>query len=92
VFKADSADLRPPRKAWKVEPRVSKERGARANAATWPKRHKWVNTRGTSYPFSFDSVCDALEIDAVLVRSRLRELTIRSATSARRLALVRLRL
>jgi hypothetical protein len=33
---------------------------------------QWVNTRGTSYPFSFDSVCDALEIDSELLRSRLR--------------------
>ncbi len=53
---------------------------------------QWVNTRGTSYPFSFDSVCDALEIDSELLRSRLRVLTVRSANSARRPALARLRL
>jgi hypothetical protein len=29
---------------------------------------QWVNTRCTSYPFSFDSVCDALEIDSGLLR------------------------
>jgi len=53
---------------------------------------QWVNTPGTSYPFSFDSVCDALELDSGLLRSRLRILTVRSPNSARRLALVRLRL
>ncbi|MBV8054613.1 MAG: hypothetical protein JOZ29_13220 [Deltaproteobacteria bacterium] len=53
---------------------------------------QWVNARGTSYPFSFDSVCDALEIDPELLRSRLRRLTIRSANSARRPALAHLRL
>jgi hypothetical protein len=53
---------------------------------------QWVNTPGTSYPFSFDSVCDALEIESELMRSRLRVLTVRSANSARRPALARLRL
>jgi hypothetical protein len=53
---------------------------------------QWVNTRGTSYPFSFDSVCDALEIDSELVRSRLRALTVRSANPARRPTRARLRL
>jgi hypothetical protein len=53
---------------------------------------QWVNTPGTSYPFSFDSVCDALEIESELLRSRLRVLTVRSANSARRPALARLRL
>jgi hypothetical protein len=52
---------------------------------------QWVNTRGTSYPFSFDSVCDALEIDAAALRSRLRTLTIGVANSTRT-ASVRLRL
>lgn len=36
---------------------------------------QWVNTAGTHYPFSFDSVCDALEIDSGVLRSRLRALT-----------------
>jgi hypothetical protein len=53
---------------------------------------QWVNTRCTSYPFSFDSVCDALEIDSELLRSRLRVLTVRSANPARRPVLARLRL
>ena len=53
---------------------------------------QWVNTRGTCHPFSFDSVCDALEIDSGLLRSRLHVLTIRSANSARRLTSAHLRL
>jgi len=53
---------------------------------------QWVNSPGTSRPFSFDSVCDALEIDSELLRSRLRVLTVRPANSAHRPALVRLRL
>ena len=43
---------------------------------------QWVNTRGTGYPFSFDSVCDALEIDTDLLRSRLRLWTLRPANSS----------
>ncbi len=52
----------------------------------------WVNARGTSHHFSFDSVCDALEIDSELLRSRLRVLTVRPANSTRRSAIARLRL
>jgi len=53
---------------------------------------QWVNTRGTSYPFSFDSVCDALEIDSELLRYRLRVWTLRPANSAHRPNFARLRL
>ena len=53
---------------------------------------EWVNNRGTRHPFSFDSVCDALEIDSTLLRSRLRVLTVRPANSSRRLGVARLRL
>ena len=53
---------------------------------------QWVNTPGTSHSFSFDSVCDALEIDSELLRSRLRVMTVRSGNSARRPALAHLRL
>jgi hypothetical protein len=45
---------------------------------------QWVCTRGTNYPFSFDSVCDALEIDPDVLRSRLRGLTMGLVNSARR--------
>jgi hypothetical protein len=52
---------------------------------------KWVNTTGTHYPFSFDSVCDALEIDSEVLRSRLHTLTMglanRAHTSVGRLRL-----
>jgi len=53
---------------------------------------QWVNTRGTLHPFSFDSVCDYLEIDSELLRSRLQVLTVHPANSARRPTLGRLRL
>jgi len=32
---------------------------------------QWVNTRGTHYPFSFDSICDALSIAPDILRQRL---------------------
>ncbi|MBF6559806.1 MAG: hypothetical protein IVW56_05905 [Candidatus Binataceae bacterium] len=52
---------------------------------------QWVNTRGTTYPFSFDSVCDALGIDSEILRGRLSGLSIgRSAPD--RLGAGRLRL
>jgi len=52
----------------------------------------WVNLRGTTDFFSFDSVCDALEINAELLRSRLRGLTSRSVNSVPPPAAARLRL
>jgi hypothetical protein len=53
---------------------------------------KWVNTRGTGHPFSFDSVCDSLGIDSELLRARLHALTVRSPNSTRRLTSANLRL
>ena len=53
---------------------------------------EWVNTQGSRHLFSFDGVCDALEIDSELLRSRLRVLTGRSANSTRHPTLARLRL
>ena len=35
---------------------------------------QWVLRRGTNYPFSFDNVCDALDIDPEMLRQRLRGL------------------
>jgi hypothetical protein len=32
---------------------------------------RWVMTQGSNVPFSFDNVCDALEIDAEALRRRL---------------------
>jgi hypothetical protein len=52
---------------------------------------QWVNTRGTDYPFSFDSLCDALEIDPDVLRSRLRGLTM-GLTNTSRYSMGRLRL
>jgi hypothetical protein len=51
--------------------RISGGRKRRAYA----EAAQWVNTSGTHYPFSFDSVCDALEIDSDVLRCRLRPLT-----------------
>src|SRR5215469_1299944 len=45
---------------------------------------QWVNSPGAGHPFSFDSVCDALDIDSELLRSRLSGLTTRPATPAGR--------
>ena len=52
---------------------------------------QWVNTRGTNDPFSFDSVCDALELDPDMLRSRLRGLTMGLANTGHR-SMGRLRL
>ena len=52
---------------------------------------QWVNTPGTQYPFSFDSVCDALGIESRILRARLRGLTMGLANTARR-SMGRLRL
>src|SRR5271154_7528458 len=35
---------------------------------------QWVTTRGRDYPFSFDSVCDALGIEPEMLRERLANL------------------
>lgn len=43
----------------------------------------WVNTRGTGYPFSFDSICDALGIDSEILRQRMSGLTKGHASAAR---------
>jgi hypothetical protein len=52
---------------------------------------QWVNTKGTNYPFSFDSVCDALSIDSSMLRGRLSGLAMGRGSSDR-LSAVRLRL
>ena len=52
---------------------------------------QWVNTTGTHYPFAFDSVCDALDIDSEMLRLRLRALTIGLGTATSR-SMGRLRL
>jgi hypothetical protein len=52
---------------------------------------QWVNTSGTHYPFSFDSVCDALEIDCAILRARLRSLTMGLSTPRTRMGRLRLK-
>ncbi len=52
----------------------------------------WVTTRGRNVPFSFDNVCDALEISPDALRRRLGSLINGGATPASRIPLTRLRL
>jgi hypothetical protein len=66
--------------------------GSMCKRRNFAEAAQWVNAHGTRYPFSFDSVCDALEINPELLRSRLRLLTVGSANSTHRHALPRLRL
>ncbi|MGZ6226803.1 MAG: hypothetical protein ACXWNE_01645 [Candidatus Binataceae bacterium] len=51
---------------------------------------RWVMARGRNVPFSFDNVCDALEISSEALRHRLSSLAAGAADS--RLPLTRLRL
>jgi len=51
---------------------------------------RWVMVRGGSVPFSFDNVCDALEISPEALRSRLSSMATGTAESP--LPLTRLRL
>src|SRR5579863_9929915 len=53
---------------------------------------QWVNTRGTGFPFSFDSICDALNIDPEVLRRRLSGLTMGFSGASARLGVGRLRL
>jgi hypothetical protein len=53
---------------------------------------RWVNTHGTHHPFSFDSVCDVLNMNSEVLRSRLRVFTVRPANSDQRPSLGHLRL
>ena len=46
----------------------ARERRTFADAA------QWVLMQGANYPFSFDNVCDALNIDPQMLRQRLRGL------------------
>ena len=41
---------------------------------TFADAAQWVLMQGTNYPFSFDNVCDALNIDPEMLRQRLRGL------------------
>ena len=52
---------------------------------------QWVNTRGTGYHFSFDSICDALGIDPAILRDRLSALTMGHGSSQPGLGRLRLK-
>ena len=45
--------------------------GSTCKRRNFAEAAQWVNTQGSRYLFSFDGVCDALEIDSELLRSRL---------------------
>lgn len=64
----------------------ARKRRAFADAA------QWVNSKGTGYPFSFDSICDALNIDSEVLRRRLSGLTMGFSGASARLGVGRLRL
>ncbi len=65
--------------------------GSARKRRTFAEAAQWINTPGTNYPFSFDSVCDALAIDCDVLRARLRKLTM-GLTNTARASMGRLRL
>jgi hypothetical protein len=54
---------------------TARKRKAFAEAA------EWVTTRGNGYLFSFDTVCDALNIAPELLRERLGDLALRHGST-----------
>jgi hypothetical protein len=52
---------------------------------------RWVMARGSNVPFSFDNVCDALEISSEALRDRLSSLGTGTADSRPPLARLRLK-
>jgi hypothetical protein len=48
--------------------------GSARKRRTFAEAARWVLMPGTNYPFSFDNVCDALNIDPEMLRQRLRGL------------------
>jgi hypothetical protein len=48
--------------------------GSARKRRTFADAARWVLMQGTNYPFSFDNVCDALNIDPKMLRQRLRGL------------------
>src|SRR5450759_3134324 len=65
--------------------------GSARKRRTFAEAAQWVLMRGTNYPFSFDSVCDALNIDSKVLRQRLGGLA-RGHGATGRLGASRLRL
>lgn len=52
---------------------------------------RWVMARGSNVPFSFDNVCDALEISSEALRNRLSSMATGTADSPQPLARLRLK-
>lgn len=48
--------------------------GSKRKRRIFGEAAQWVRTPGTHAPFSFDSLCDALNIDPVVLRVRLERL------------------
>jgi hypothetical protein len=65
--------------------------GSARKRRAFAEARQWVNLKGTHYPFSFDSVCDALNIDSKMLRQRLGGLA-RGHGATGRLGASRLRL
>lgn len=56
-----------------IEP-AGHPRTARARYEAWAERRdaaKWFLTDGTAHPFSFESICDVLDLDMAALRGRL---------------------
>ncbi len=64
--------------------------GSARKRRTFVDAAQWVLMKGTNYPFSFESVCDALNIDSEMLRQRLGGLA-RGLRTADRLGVGRLR-
>jgi hypothetical protein len=45
--------------------------GSARKRRTFTDAAQWILMKGTNYPFSFDNVCDALNIDSEMLRRRL---------------------
>jgi hypothetical protein len=69
---------------WRGSPGIRKRR-------MFAEAARWVMTRGRNVPFSFDNVCDALEIDSEALRQRLAQ-TISGVGADSQPPLARLRL
>jgi hypothetical protein len=57
--------------------------GSARERRTFAEAARWVLMQGTNYPFSFDNVCDALNIDPEMLRQRLRGLARRHGATDR---------
>jgi hypothetical protein len=65
--------------------------GSARKRRAFAEASQWVITKGSHYPFTFDSVCDALGIDPEMLRARLNGLAMGHGATDR-LGVSRLRL